>query len=80
MLSIFDIYKIGVGPSSSHTNGPMIAGYNFTQFIQPHLAQVTRVQVDLYGSLSLTGIGHHTDRATILGLLGKRIERNNVLN
>ncbi|RYU47679.1 L-serine ammonia-lyase [Aliivibrio finisterrensis] len=72
MLSIFDIYKIGVGPSSSHTNGPMIAGYNFTQLIQPHLAQVSRVQVDLYGSLSLTGIGHHTDRATILGLLGNR--------
>ena len=67
MLSIFDIYKIGVGPSSSHTNGPMIAGFNFTQLIQPHLAQITRVQVDLYGSLSLTGIGHHTDRATILG-------------
>lgn len=50
----------------------MIAEYNFTQLIQPHLKQVTRVQVDLYGSLSLTGIGHHTDRATILGLLGNR--------
>lgn len=72
MLSIFDIYKIGVGPSSSHTNGPMIAGFYFTQLIADKIAEVTRVQVDLYGSLSLTGIGHHTDRATILGLLGNK--------
>ncbi|MGF1695424.1 L-serine ammonia-lyase [Vibrio kyushuensis] len=70
MLSIFDIYKIGVGPSSSHTNGPMIAGYRFTRLIKEQISKVTRIQVDLYGSLSLTGIGHHTDRATILGLLG----------
>ncbi|PTP08561.1 L-serine ammonia-lyase [Vibrio splendidus] len=72
MLSIFDIYKIGVGPSSSHTNGPMIAGFHFTQLIADKIAEVTRVQVGLYGSLSLTGIGHHTDRATILGLLGNK--------
>ncbi|ROR21963.1 L-serine ammonia-lyase [Vibrio crassostreae] len=72
MLSIFDIYKIGVGPSSSHTNGPMIAGFNFTQKIDVQLKQVKRIQIDLYGSLSLTGIGHHTDRATLLGLLGNR--------
>ncbi|MFA0027316.1 L-serine ammonia-lyase [Vibrio breoganii] len=72
MYSIFDIYKIGVGPSSSHTNGPMLAGYHFTQLIQQDVAKVTRIQVDLYGSLSLTGKGHHTDRASILGLLGNR--------
>lgn len=72
MLSIFDIYKIGVGPSSSHTNGPMIAGYKFTRIAEPNLSLVKRVQVDLYGSLSLTGIGHHTDRASILGLLGNK--------
>ncbi|MEZ9389092.1 L-serine ammonia-lyase [Vibrio lentus] len=72
MLSIFDIYKIGVGPSSSHTNGPMIAGFHFTQLIADRIAEVVRVQVDLYGSLSLTGIGHHTDRASILGLLGNK--------
>ncbi|KAB0304129.1 L-serine ammonia-lyase [Vibrio fortis] len=72
MLSIFDIYKIGVGPSSSHTNGPMIAGFHFTQLIADKITEVVRVQVDLYGSLSLTGIGHHTDRATILGLLGNK--------
>jgi L-serine dehydratase len=73
MLSIFDIFKIGVGPSSSHTNGPMIAGYQFSQIIAD-LTQVARVQIDLYGSLSLTGRGHHTDRAVILGLLGNKPE------
>ncbi|EPW6408192.1 TPA: L-serine ammonia-lyase [Vibrio vulnificus] len=72
MLSIFDIFKIGVGPSSSHTNGPMIAGYQFTQLLANDLDKVQRIQVDLYGSLSLTGKGHHTDRAVILGLLGNR--------
>ncbi|PMN24248.1 L-serine ammonia-lyase [Vibrio splendidus] len=72
MLSIFDIYKIGVGPSSSHTNGPMIAGFHFTQLVADKITEVVRVQIDLYGSLSLTGIGHHTDRATILGLLGNK--------
>jgi L-serine dehydratase len=50
----------------------MIAGFNFTQKIESVLNQVTRIQIDLYGSLSLTGIGHHTDRATLLGLLGNR--------
>ncbi|OBT15536.1 L-serine ammonia-lyase [Vibrio sp. UCD-FRSSP16_10] len=72
MYSIFDIYKIGVGPSSSHTNGPMLAGYHFTQLIQHNVSKVARIQVDLYGSLSLTGKGHHTDRAVILGLLSNR--------
>ncbi|TXZ07745.1 L-serine ammonia-lyase [Vibrio mimicus] len=72
MLSIFDIFKIGVGPSSSHTNGPMIAGYRFVQQLLPQLDKVTRIQVDLYGSLSLTGKGHHTDRATLLGLMGNQ--------
>ncbi|GHA45836.1 L-serine ammonia-lyase [Photobacterium aphoticum] len=72
MLSIFDIFKIGVGPSSSHTNGPMLAGYDFSTRLRPHLSQVCRVQVNLYGSLSLTGKGHHTDRATLLGLMHHR--------
>ncbi|WP_114767001.1 L-serine ammonia-lyase [Vibrio rhodolitus] len=74
MLSIFDIFKIGVGPSSSHTNGPMLAGFDFSQRLkQKNLLQtINRVEVNLYGSLSLTGIGHHTDRAVILGLLGHR--------
>lgn len=72
MLSIFDIYKIGVGPSSSHTNGPMLAGYHFAKTIESQLDQIHRIQVDLYGSLSLTGKGHHTDRATLLGLQGNK--------
>ena len=72
MLSIFDIFKVGVGPSSSHTNGPMIAGHHFTTLLAPLLKTVDRIQVELFGSLSLTGRGHHTDRAVILGLLGNR--------
>ncbi|GLS90781.1 L-serine ammonia-lyase [Psychromonas marina] len=79
MLSIFDIYKIGVGPSSSHTNGPMIAGFNFTQLIKDCLKDVDRIQIDLYGSLSLTGIGHHTDRASLLGLLGNKPDDINIV-
>ncbi len=72
MLSIFDIFKVGVGLSSSHTNGPMLAGFHFTQLLSDSMAKVRRVQVDLYGSLSLTGRGHHTDRATVLGLMGNK--------
>ena len=72
MLSIFDIYKVGVGPSSSHTNGPMLAGFDFCQKVDDMLENVARVQVDLYGSLSLTGKGHHTDRASILGLMNNK--------
>ncbi len=72
MLSIFDIYKIGVGPSSSHTNGPMIAGFEFGKKLSPQLARVARIQVDLFGSLSLTGKGHHTDKAVMMGLQGNR--------
>ena len=77
MLSIFDIFKIGVGPSSSHTNGPMLAGYDFIQRLQNALSDqpsrtVKRIQIDLFGSLSLTGKGHHTDRASVLGLMGYR--------
>ena len=70
MLSIFDIFKIGVGPSSSHTNGPMLAGYDFIQRLHAQLACTHRIQVELFGSLSLTGKGHHTDRAVVLGLMG----------
>ncbi|WP_028866161.1 L-serine ammonia-lyase [Psychromonas aquimarina] len=70
MLSIFDIYKIGIGPSSSHTNGPMIAGYQFACSIKNKLSILKEIKVDLHGSLALTGKGHHTDKAVILGLLG----------
>ncbi|MGB6686395.1 MAG: L-serine ammonia-lyase [Terracidiphilus sp.] len=72
MTSLFDLYKIGVGPSSSHTMGPMRAASTFARGLagQGLIARVERVQVDLYGSLALTGLGHATDRAVLLGLAG----------
>lgn len=71
--SIFDLYKIGVGPSSSHTMGPMRAARRFALELSEAglLPQTARVQCDLYGSLALTGIGHGTDRAILLGLSGE---------
>src|SRR3954453_9769606 len=71
--SLFDLYKIGVGPSSSHTMGPMRAAARFARGLGEHgtMEQVARVQIDLYGSLALTGLGHGTDRAVLLGLSGK---------
>ncbi|OFX04626.1 MAG: L-serine ammonia-lyase [Alphaproteobacteria bacterium RIFCSPHIGHO2_12_FULL_63_12] len=72
MLSVFDIFKIGIGPSSSHTVGPMRIGIRFlTEAGEAGaLAGAARVKIDLHGSLALTGIGHGTDKASILGLLG----------
>jgi len=71
-LSVFDIFKIGIGPSSSHTMGPMTAAVRFVNALRalPSRDAVRRVQVRLYGSLAFTGKGHGTDRAVILGLLG----------
>jgi L-serine dehydratase len=71
-LSVFDLFKIGIGPSSSHTVGPMRAAYQFTEILsqQDLLERTERVQVDLYGSLALTGRGHGTDTAVLLGLSG----------
>jgi L-serine dehydratase len=67
-LSVFDIYKIGIGPSSSHTVGPMVAARRFLQSLsQP----AGRIRVSLHGSLAFTGKGHGTDRAVILGLAGE---------
>jgi L-serine dehydratase len=70
--SLFDLYKIGVGPSSSHTMGPMRAAYRFARglVVRGSIDRVARVQVELYGSLALTGLGHATDRAVLLGLAG----------
>ncbi|MGL5386968.1 MAG: L-serine ammonia-lyase [Serratia sp. (in: enterobacteria)] len=72
MVSVFDIFKIGIGPSSSHTVGPMKAGKQFIDDLLAagQLRDTTRVAVDVYGSLSLTGKGHHTDIAIIMGLAG----------
>lgn len=80
MISIFDIYKIGVGPSSSHTVGPMKAGKSFiAELVKTKLVEeVTKITVDVYGSLSLTGKGHHTDIAILLGLAGNSPETVNI--
>ena len=72
--SVFDLFKIGVGPSSSHTMGPMTAACDFVEMLADKaLLQIAhKVEVDLYGSLALTGKGHATDRAILLGLSGQR--------
>lgn len=72
-ISIFDLVKIGVGPSSSHTMGPMLAARQFVLDLQERgdLERVQRVGAQLYGSLALTGKGHCTDRAILLGLEGE---------
>ncbi len=72
-ISIFDMFKVGIGPSSSHTVGPMRAANRFLMGLEEagELAQVASISIELYGSLALTGIGHGTDKAIILGLLGE---------
>ncbi|WP_298192648.1 L-serine ammonia-lyase [Metallibacterium sp.] len=72
-VSVFDLFKIGIGPSSSHTVGPMRAAARFVERWLDDagtLARVARVRVELYGSLALTGRGHGTDKAVMLGLEG----------
>ena len=73
MTSLFELFKIGIGPSSSHTVGPMRAALSFAQGLSTSqaLPTVARIQVDLYGSLALTGKGHGTDTAVIAGLCGQ---------
>src|SRR5450432_1097798 len=68
--SLFDLFKIGIGPSSSHTVGPMKAARRFAGELSS-FPVVERVRVELYGSLALTGRGHGTDRAILLGLSGE---------
>ncbi len=71
-VSVFDMFKIGIGPSSSHTMGPMTAAYRFARVLEEQglLPQVTHVTVSLFGSLALTGKGHATDTAVTTGLAG----------
>tara|TARA_B110000003_G_scaffold83366_1_gene85218 strand:- start:4543 stop:5916 length:1374 start_codon:yes stop_codon:yes gene_type:complete len=69
-LSVFDIFKVGIGPSSSHTMGPMVAAARFLDILRGSPFAATGLQASLHGSLAFTGIGHATDRATILGLAG----------
>src|SRR5437899_3634685 len=69
-VSVFDLFKLGIGPSSSHTMGPMTAAGRFLERLGAQVDQVARVEATLYASLALTGRGHATDRAVILGLAG----------
>jgi L-serine dehydratase len=75
-LSVFDLFKIGIGPSSSHTMGPMTAAARFLEELlgddwpRPAGAKVDRIAASLHGSLAYTGVGHGSDRAVILGLTG----------
>jgi L-serine dehydratase len=72
--SMFDLFKIGIGPSSSHTVGPMRAAYRFVEKLSSLelLDKVAKVRVELFGSLALTGLAHGTDRGVLLGLMGKQ--------
>ncbi len=76
-LSVFDLFKIGIGPSSSHTMGPMTAANRFldelagSDWPKPPNAKVTRLAASLHGSLAFTGVGHGTHRAVMMGLAGE---------
>jgi L-serine dehydratase len=69
-LSVFDMFKVGIGPSSSHTMGPMVAAARFVDSLRASPFQAHGLRASLHGSLAFTGVGHATDRATILGLAG----------
>ena len=69
-LSVFEMFKVGIGPSSSHTMGPMVAAARFLDLMRQQPFEFGGVRVSLHGSLAFTGVGHATDRATILGLAG----------
>ncbi len=79
-VSVFDLFKVGIGPSSSHTVGPMRAARLFVQRLSRtgRLPQVARLSADLYGSLGATGKGHGSDRAVLLGLAGHEPDRVDV--
>lgn len=76
MVSLFQLFSIGIGPSSSHTVGPMRAAHQFAASLQETygIETIGKVTVDLYGSLAMTGIGHGTDKAILLGLEGETPE------
>ncbi len=76
-LSTFDLFKIGLGPSSSHTTGPMYAAARFAEGLKRDglLSSTERVRIELYGSLGATGKGHGSDKAVILGLEGEKPEQ-----
>ncbi len=69
-LSVFDMFKVGIGPSSSHTMGPMVAAARFLDLMRASPFEFYGVKGSLHGSLAFTGVGHATDRATVLGIAG----------
>ncbi|CAG9001505.1 MAG: L-serine dehydratase 1 [Candidatus Celerinatantimonas neptuna] len=79
MISVFDLFTIGIGPSSSHTVGPMIAANQFAKWLiqQPEFNEKAQVTIELFGSLGATGHGHGTGKAIILGLSGEHPEHVN---
>ena len=72
-ISVFDIFKIGIGPSSSHTVGPMRAARRFAERLEADglMSQIEAIKVELFGSLGFTGKGHGSDVAVLLGLEGE---------
>ena len=76
-ISVFDLFKIGIGPSSSHTVGPMRAAFAFATRLQEsgRLTDVSGITAELFGSLGATGKGHGSDKAVLLGLCGEEPER-----
>ena len=72
MISVFDLFKIGIGPSSSHTVGPMVAAHRFVALLNETvgLGRVGRIKTELFGSLAWTAKGHGTETAILLGLSG----------
>ncbi|MCC5972458.1 MAG: L-serine ammonia-lyase [Rubellimicrobium sp.] len=73
-LSVFNMFKVGIGPSSSHTIGPMVAAARFLDHLRAQPFGVAGLRASLHGSLAFTGVGHATDRAVILGLAGFRAD------
>ena len=69
-LSVFEMFKVGIGPSSSHTMGPMVAAARFLDMLRRSPFHAAGLRASLHGSLAFTGVGHATDRAVILGLAG----------
>ena len=81
-ISIFDLFKIGIGPSSSHTVGPMIAANKFISELSPKLKKINKIEIELFGSLAHTGYGHKINNAIMIGLYGTKpseVDNNSML-
>lgn len=73
-ISVFELFSIGIGPSSSHTVGPMRAAHKFAESLKSHFSELARVEATVYGSLAFTGKGHGTNKAILMGLEGETPE------